>query len=54
MYFILKTLITALVVARVSELAKRRSPIAAILASAIMFVGYTIYIALMRKVGFNI
>lgn len=115
MYFLIKTLITALVVAGVSELAKRWSPIAAILASlpltsilamiwlyhdtrdsakviglsngifwavlpsllffialpillkaglkfglglflasAIMFVGYTIYIALMRKVGFNI
>lgn len=115
MYFLIKTLITALVVAGVSELAKRWSPIAAILASlpltsilamlwlyhdtrdsakvielsngifwavlpsllffialplllkagikfglgmilasAIMFVGYTIYIALMRKVGFNL
>lgn len=115
MYFLIKTLITALVVVGVSELSKRWTPIGAILASlpltsilamiwlyhdthdvskitelshgifwavlpsllffialplllkaglkfglsmilasAIMFVGYTIYVALMRKVGFNI
>ncbi len=115
MYFLIKTLITALVIVGVSEIAKRWSPVAAILASlpltsilamvwlyhdthdvakivdlsngifwavlpsllffvalpmllkagvkfglsmvlasAIMFVGYTIYVALMRKVGFNV
>lgn len=115
MYFLIKTLITALVIAGISEVAKRWTPIAAILASlpltsilamiwlyhdthdiskinelshsifwavlpsllffvalplllkagikfglgmilasAIMFVGYTIYVALMRKFGFNI
>lgn len=112
MYFLVKTLITAVVIAGVSELAKRWSPLAALLASlpmisilsmiwlyhdthdttkiidlshgifwavlpsliffialpilikagvkfglamvlaiAIMFVGYTIYVALMRKLG---
>lgn len=115
MYFLIKTIITALVIAGISELAKRWTPVAAILASlpltsilamiwlyhdthdsakiielsngifwavlpsllffialplllkaglkfglgmilasAIMFVGYTIYVALIRKVGFNI
>ena len=115
MYFIIKTLITALVIAGVSELAKRWTPIAAVLASlpltsilamvwlyrdthdaakiidllsgifwavlpsllffialplllrtglkfgvsllfasAIMFVGYTIYVAIMKKMGFTI
>lgn len=112
MYFLIKTLITALVISGVSEIAKRWTPVAAILASlpltsilamiwlyhdthdstkiielsngifwavlpsllffvalplllkagikfglgmilasAIMFVGYTIYVALMRKLG---
>lgn len=114
-YFLLKTVITAVVIVGVSELAKRWTPVAAILASlplisilsmiwlwhdthdsakiidlshgifwavlpsllffialpillkagvkfgysmilasAIMFVGYTIYVAVIRKMGFNI
>lgn len=115
MYYLIKTVITAVVIVGVSELAKRWTPVAAILASlplisilsmiwlwhdthdsakiidlshgifwavlpsllffialplllkagvkfgtsmilasAIMFVGYTVYVAVIRKMGFNI